>query len=152
MNKKVTSHIHRVLPLKVYLGVAVALLVLTLVTVYISTLDFGPYNLVIAMLIAAAKVSLVALFFMHLRYDSKLYTVIFVTAVTFLAIFIILTMFDTLKRDDIYEIRAQPIQEQAIIYDSLPTNEKEGQVFPSPAIDTPVDTTPALPRNHQSEH
>jgi cytochrome c oxidase subunit 4 len=126
MINETDASVQHVLPLGIYLAVAAALLVLTAVTVYVSTLDFGSSALVVAMLIAAAKMSLVALFFMHLRYDSKLYAVIFVTAVTFLAVFIILTMIDTLKRDDTYAIRAQPLQAQAIIYDGRATTEKEG--------------------------
>jgi hypothetical protein len=54
---------------------------------------------------------------MHLKYDHKIYLVIFVIAVTFLAVFIVFTMFDTLHRDDIYEITDGPIEENAIIYD-----------------------------------
>jgi cytochrome c oxidase subunit 4 len=139
MKKEATGHVAHVLPLRVYLSVTATLLVLTAITVYVSTLDFGGYNLVIAMLIAAAKASLVALFFMHLRYDNKLYMVIFVAAVTFLAIFIILTMFDTLERDDIYEIRAQPIERQAVIYRSDTSSQQSAGH--SDTAQPPADTT-----------
>ena len=97
------------------------MIVLTALTVAISFVHFGPFNLVIAMLIAAGKATLVALFFMHLKYDNKLYMTIFVASVVFLAVFIILTMFDTLRRDDIDAIKSRPIQERAVIYDSLKT-------------------------------
>lgn len=110
------AHTH-VLPLRLYLTVGAALLVLTLTTVWVSTIDFGPYNLVIAMIIAATKALLVAFFFMHLFYDSKLYFIIFGTAVTFLAIFIIFTMFDTQGRGDVNAIQSRPIQEKAAMYD-----------------------------------
>ncbi|HWR83694.1 MAG TPA: cytochrome C oxidase subunit IV family protein [Candidatus Deferrimicrobium sp.] len=119
MSKPASTHVPHILPLKVYLSVAVALLVFTVITVYISTLNFGPFNLVVAMIIAAIKATLVALFFMHLRYDSKLYMIIFVAAVMFLAVFIILTMFDTMARDKIYDVKARPINPMAGMYDSL---------------------------------
>ena len=56
-----------------------ALLVLTVVTVGASTIDFGSgmTNVIIAMLIASIKASLVALFFMHLRWDKPINAIIF---------------------------------------------------------------------------
>lgn len=107
---------HHILPLKLYLGVGAALLVLTLLTVAISFVDFGGFNLVIAMLIATIKASLVALFFMHLLYDNKFFLTIFIIALVFVAMFIILTMFDTLQRDTIDTIKGKPIIEEARIY------------------------------------
>ena len=67
-----------VLKIRVYLIVAALLLLLTTATVVVSTIDFGPWNLVVALLIAAIKATLVALFFMHLKYDNRIYSVIFV--------------------------------------------------------------------------
>lgn len=119
MNKETTSHKHHILPLSIYLGVGAALIVLTSITVTVSFYDFGPYNLLVAMIIAAIKASLVALFFMHLKYDNKLYMVIFVSSIIFLAAFVILTMFDTLRRDDIYRIESKPVNKQAVIYDNI---------------------------------
>lgn len=107
---------HHVLPLSVYIKIGIGLIILTGVTVYISGLDFGPYNLLIAMVIAATKASLVALFFMHLKYDNKLYSIVFIIGVFCLAIFIIITMFDTLRRDDIYEIKSGSINKNTVIY------------------------------------
>jgi cytochrome c oxidase subunit 4 len=107
---------HHILPLSVYLKIGVGLIILTGLTVWIASLDFGPYNLLIAMVIAATKASLVALFFMHLKYDNKLYSVVFIIGVFCLAVFIIITMFDTLRRDDIYEIKGSPISKEAVIY------------------------------------
>ena len=59
-------HIH-VLPLSVYIGVGTALFVLTGVTIAATYVDLGGTgNLILAMLIATVKASLVVLFFMHL--------------------------------------------------------------------------------------
>ena len=109
------SH-HHITPLKTYLAVGVALLILTGITVAVSFVHFGGFNLVIAMIIASIKAVLVALFFMHLLYDNKLFMAIFSIALIFVSVFIILTMFDTLQRDSIDEIKANPIKENAIIY------------------------------------
>ncbi len=120
------EHAHHIIPLGTYISIATTLIVLTGITVYISFYDFGAFNLMVAMVIAATKASLVALYFMHLKYDNKIYSIILVGSLLFLAIFIILTMFDTLRRDDIYKIKGGPVNPDAIIYrqeaitDSLP--------------------------------
>ncbi|MDH3889760.1 MAG: cytochrome C oxidase subunit IV family protein [candidate division Zixibacteria bacterium] len=107
-----------ILPLSLYLTIGGALLVLTAVTVLVSFFQFGAYNLVVAMFIAAIKATLVALFFMHLKYDNKVYLLVFVLAILFLAAFIIFTMFDTMQRDQIYRIKSGPIDKDAIIYET----------------------------------
>lgn len=58
--------------LKEYAAVCLALFVLTAVTVYIAKFDFGDFNIVVAMLIASIKASIVALYFMHLKFEDKL--------------------------------------------------------------------------------
>ncbi len=61
-----------VLPLSVYWGVFLALVVGTIVTVWTATIDLGAMNLIVALVIATIKASLVILFFMHVKYSSKL--------------------------------------------------------------------------------
>ncbi|RJP82574.1 MAG: hypothetical protein C4524_00590 [Candidatus Zixiibacteriota bacterium] len=129
-----------VLPLKVYLRVGAALLVLTLVTVAVSFVHLGPYNLVVAMLIASLKATLVALFFMHLLYDSKLYFLVFASALGTIALFIVLTLFDTLRRGDIYEEVSRPITPDAVIYsDTARFDTAHGQALPEEGL-MPLDT------------
>jgi cytochrome c oxidase subunit 4 len=48
------------------------LLVLTVITVAIAQFDFGNLNLVVAMVVASVKAALVALFFMHLKYENPI--------------------------------------------------------------------------------
>ncbi|MEJ2051336.1 MAG: cytochrome C oxidase subunit IV family protein [Calditrichota bacterium] len=101
---------------RTYLTVGAALFFLTGLTVAMSFVHLGPFNLVVAIGIAALKASLVALIFMHLFYDDKLYLTIFVMAILMLAFFIILTLFDTLHRGDIYQEVAKPYKPEAVIY------------------------------------
>ena len=119
------SHTPHILPLRLYFAVGGSLLVLTAITVAVAHFDLGPLNLTVAMLIAAIKASLVALFFMHLKYDNKLYAVIFVTALLFMAIFIIFTLFDTMTRDEISPEEGGPINPKAVIYDQQATGTAE---------------------------
>src|SRR5271165_1734378 len=77
-----------------YVGIFAALICLTIATVKVSYYDFGSANIVIAILIATMKASLVAAFFMHLRNDKLFNTIAFLSAFLFLAIFILLTYDD----------------------------------------------------------
>lgn len=125
-----------IIPLKVYLRVGATLLFLTVITVAVSQFDFGEFNLIVAMAIAALKGILVALFFMHLKYDNKFYMIIFTTALIFLAVFIILTMMDTQTRGDIYNYEMQPIKKNAVIYDK--PFEEHGHVDTTAMASPPV--------------
>ena len=87
------THEHSITGPKTYILVLLALLVLTVVTVYAAGINFGEWNTVIALLIASVKGSLVALYFMHLRHD-KFSALIFVFGLFFLAVFLIFTLFD----------------------------------------------------------
>ncbi len=56
---------------RAYLGVFVALAVLTVLTVLASQIEFhGSWNVVVALVIAAIKASLVAAVFMHLKWEN----------------------------------------------------------------------------------
>ena len=106
-----TAHAHPITGPKVYATVLASLLVLTGLTVTAAGIDFGSYNTVIAMIIATMKASLVALFFMHLRHD-KLNSVIFLSGILFLAVFLIFTLFDTNSRTTILPVNLKaPVKE-----------------------------------------
>mgnify|MGYP003394248265 CR=1 FL=1 len=68
-----TEHAHHIVPLKTYWLVLVALLILTVVTVGASYINFGSaaYNWAVAIIIACTKASLVMMVFMGLRWDSN---------------------------------------------------------------------------------
>ena len=88
-----------VLSVKLYTAIFGALLVMTLATAGAAFIDLGGnLNTVVAMLIAACKALLVILFFMHVRYSSRL-TWVFVGAGFFwLMILLSLTLADVLSR------------------------------------------------------
>lgn len=65
-----------------------ALLILTAITVFISTMDYGALNIWIALIIASVKASLVLLFFMHMKYEPGLIKWSFLVTVSFLAVLI----------------------------------------------------------------
>jgi len=61
-----------VVPVRTYLAVFAALLVLTGLTVFAATVDLGMWNTPVALAIAIVKALLVILFFMHVKYGSRL--------------------------------------------------------------------------------
>ncbi len=86
-----------VMPVPMLLAVFFALMALTVLTVTATWVDLGGWTLAIAMGIATIKASLVALYFMHLRYDHPFNGLLFAVALAFLATFIALTLLDTLE-------------------------------------------------------
>jgi cytochrome c oxidase subunit IV len=83
---------------RVYYRVYGALLGLTLLTIGVAYLDLGPLNVVVALGIAIGKALLVMLFFMHLRYSSRLTWVIAGAGVFWLAYLLIFTLSDYFTR------------------------------------------------------
>lgn len=82
-----------------YFAVFGALMVFTFLTVVAATINFGAWNDVIAMTIAVTKMMLVLLFFMHVKYSSRLIWVIVAGMFFWLIILLSLTLSDYLSRD-----------------------------------------------------
>ncbi len=87
-----------IVPKKTYFLVGWALFALFLLTVGAAYIDLGPFNIVVAMTIAIVKAVLVILFFMHVRYGSKVTWVFAGAGFFWLLILFILTMSDYLTR------------------------------------------------------
>jgi cytochrome c oxidase subunit 4 len=94
-----TAH---VLPPRVLLGTAAALLGLTATTVAVSLVDLGRLNVVVALGVATVKATLVALFFMHLRYGRRFHVVVIAGAALFAALMVGFVLLDsTLYQPDV---------------------------------------------------
>ena len=87
------SEDHVVSP-RLYLVVFASLMLLTFATVAASRYDFGPGNTVVAMAIAILKATLVVLFFMHVRWSSRLVRLMVAAAFAWLALLIAGTLSD----------------------------------------------------------
>ncbi len=84
-----------ILSSKLYYGIWAALLVLTLVTAGVATIDLGPFNTVVALVIATFKALLVVLFFMHVKYaDEKLTRMVIISSIFWLLILLLLSLAD----------------------------------------------------------
>jgi len=89
------EHGPHVLPPRVLLGTAAALLALTALTVALARLDLGTGSIAVALGIASLKATLVALFFMHLKYEHRFHLVVLVGAALFAVLFASFVLFDT---------------------------------------------------------
>jgi len=87
-----------IVSVKTYALTWLGLLGLTLATSLIGLLDLGPFNLVAAILIAAVKASLIAFFFMHAFYESKLVRVVLSGGIIWFLILMSLTLTDYITR------------------------------------------------------
>ncbi len=66
------EHEHHIVSPKIYVTIFFALLVLTTATVAASFVEMGVFNPIVALAIAVVKAVLVVLFFMHVKYSTKL--------------------------------------------------------------------------------
>lgn len=88
-------HIH-VVPIRMLVTIFAILMVLTLLTYTVTLIDLGyTGNLVVAVSIAVIKGMLVALYFMHLRWDNPFNTVALLSAILFVGLFIAIASIDT---------------------------------------------------------
>jgi cytochrome c oxidase subunit 4 len=98
-----------------YAKVLLTLMMLTLITVVAAGFDFGSANVAIALAIATIKASLVAMFFMHLLHEKPMNSLIFVSGLVFLGIFLMLTLLDADTRPAIERTPPQrPVAEYSI--------------------------------------
>lgn len=111
------GHEHHVMSVKVYVGVYLALLILTYLTVQVSYWGLGALALPVAMLVALVKAGFVVGFFMHLKYDDRFLSLIFFSSLFFIAVFFAFTLFDLMTRGKMtYEHQNfSPLLEQASV-------------------------------------
>ena len=92
-------------PLSMLFGVFFALVLLTLLTVYQSTLDLGDMEVWLSLTIATVKAALVILFFMHMLWDKPFNAILFISTLIFVALFLGFTILDANAYKDQIENR-----------------------------------------------
>jgi len=102
---------HHVLPKDTLFKVFGGLIVLTALTVAVAYVPLGPLGVPVAIAIAAAKATLVVLFFMALKYDNPVNALTFTIGIIMVVVFITFTMFDTAFRGDLGNVTPQTVQE-----------------------------------------
>jgi cytochrome c oxidase subunit IV len=132
------DQVPHVLPLRAYLGVWGSLMGLTAITVAVSYFDFGTWNLLVSLLVASIKASLVAAIFMHLWFDKRFNAIVFLISAVFLVILIAFTMFDTRYRGMAEEVEQERVPDIS-------------QPFAKPAA-SPTAPAPAAPASPTPSH
>jgi cytochrome c oxidase subunit IV len=87
-----------VVPVRIYVAVFAALIVMTAITTAVSGIDLGPWNTVVALGIAIVKATLVVLFFMHVKYSPRLTATVILGGLFWLLILLALTLSDFATR------------------------------------------------------
>jgi cytochrome c oxidase subunit IV len=92
------GHSHHIVPVSTYLIVFAVLLILLVITVAVAFVNLGNFNLPVALVIAIVKGILIVMFFMEVKYQSRLVWVFAASSFVFLLIMLVLTMNDYLTR------------------------------------------------------
>jgi cytochrome c oxidase subunit 4 len=94
-----TAMSEHIVPVRTYISIWLALLVLTGVTAGVAFVNLGPFNTVVALVIATLKALLVVLIFMHVKYASdRLTKVVLVSALFWLFLLLGLSLADYTTR------------------------------------------------------
>jgi cytochrome c oxidase subunit IV len=88
------ASVQHILPIRVYMMVFFALMILTAITVFVANIPLGMFNVPVALGIATVKATLVALFFMHVKYSEKLVSLFLVASIAWLILMLTGTMMD----------------------------------------------------------
>ena len=89
---------HHVVPTTIYYGIFATLLILTGVTVAAAYVDLGRFNTVVALAIACFKAMIVVLYFMHVKYSTRLIKLTVIAGLYWMGIIFVLTLGDYLTR------------------------------------------------------
>ena len=91
---------HHIVSYKFNIGIWVGLLILTIMTVLVSVMGINlvAFSVVTALLIATTKAVVVAYYFMHLKYDSKILRILLIITMLLFIVFIFLTAIDYITR------------------------------------------------------
>ncbi len=116
---------HHIVPVPLYITIFLALLVMTGLTVAVAYVDMGAANIYVALAIAFVKATLVVLFFMHVKYSSRLVQLAAATGFIWLAFMLAFTLADVWTRN------WQPVQGWAPQFVDEPLGHGEAPAAPA---------------------
>ena len=88
-----------------YLAIITTLLILTGLTVGAAFVNLGRFNIVVALLIATVKATLVVLIFMHAKYAPERTKLVIIAGIFWLALLLFMTLSDYASRVDYRGVR-----------------------------------------------
>ena len=99
------EHTEHVVSPGTYLVIILTLLALTGITVFAAFVDLGRFNIVVALLIATIKATLVVLIFMHAKYAPERTKLVIIAGIFWLALLLFMTLSDYASRVDYRGVR-----------------------------------------------
>jgi len=87
-----------IIPYRTFLLILLLLVTLTLISVSVTQIYLGTLTVAIALLIATIKSSFVLRFFMHLKFENRMFTIMVSSVALLIGVVILLTLLDYLYR------------------------------------------------------
>jgi cytochrome c oxidase subunit 4 len=92
------EHEPHIVPYRTFLLVLLALVVFTFISIGVTSYDLGPFTVLTALLLATAKTILVLTYFMHLKYDIRMFAILVTAVLLLIGVVIFITFLDYLFR------------------------------------------------------
>ena len=89
---------HHIVPYRTFLLVLLVLLVFTFISIGVTNYNLGPVTVLVALLLATVKTILVLTYFMHLKYDVKMFGILVAAVMAVIGVVIFITFLDYLFR------------------------------------------------------
>lgn len=89
---------HTIVSFKTQALVLLALIIMTIISVVVTQVHLGTLSVMVALVLATIKVSLVLSYFMHLKFDNRMYTLMAVGVILVIGVVIFITFLDYLYR------------------------------------------------------
>ena len=89
---------HHIIPYRTFILVLIALLSFTFISIGVTSYDLGPLTVVTALVLATCKTILVLTFFMHLKFDVRMFGILVTAVLLLIGVVIFITFLDYLYR------------------------------------------------------
>jgi len=89
---------NHIIPYRTFLFVLAGLIVLTLTSVTLTRISLGTLTVAMALIIATIKSTFVLRIFMHLKFESRMFSLAVMGVISLLAAVLIVTLLDYLNR------------------------------------------------------
>ena len=87
-----------IIPYRTFLLVLLALLSFTFISIGVTSYNLGPFTVLAALVLATAKTILILTYFMHLKYDVRLFAILVSAVMSLIGVVICITFLDYLFR------------------------------------------------------
>ncbi|MCK4746552.1 MAG: cytochrome C oxidase subunit IV family protein [Bacteroidales bacterium] len=87
-----------IIPYRTFIIVLLALLVFTFISIGVTSYELGPFTVIAALLLATCKTILILTYFMHLKYDVRMFAILITAVLVLIAVVMFITFLDFLYR------------------------------------------------------